>query len=216
MPRSLSDKVLASTSGDIDSIRNHILDAALRVIHTEGLAAASTRAIATEAGIAAGTLYNYFGDRLQLLAQTIMRRVRLLSQNVTDVALQAGQGSVAGNLQAFVSHSAVVLNELVPLIASVFSDTELLNALRNEMASAETAFNPDHQLEQYLLAERELGRIATDTDCSAVASMVVSICHDRAFHRYLSGDTRKEKPNLKEIDFIADALTRRASHQRKD
>lgn len=216
MPRPLSDKVLASTSGDIDSVRDHILDAALRVIHAEGLAAASTRAIATEAGMAAGTLYNYFGDRIHLLVQIIVRRVSVLSKNVADTALQAGQDTVAGNLQGFVSHSAVVMNELVPLISSVFSDTELLTALRKEMSSGNTAFNPNHQLEQYLLAERELGRISTDVDCAAVASMIVSICHDRAFHRYLSGDARKEKPSSKEINFIADAITRRASRQRKD
>lgn len=216
MPRPLSKKILASTGGETDAIREHILEAALRVIQREGLAEASTRTIATEAGIAAGTLYNYFGDRLQLLAQTILRRVYLLSQPVADRALQVGKRSVSSNLQHFASHSAIVMDELVPLIASVFSDTELLRAFRNEMASADTAFNPGHALEQYLFAERQLGRISSDTDCSAVASTVVSICHDHAFHRYLSGDTRKQKPNLKEIDFIAVAIARRDSHKRKD
>lgn len=206
MPRPLSEKIVASTGGEAEAIREHILDAALRVIQSDGLASASTRAIASEAGIAPGTLYNYFGDRLHLLAQTILRRVHSLSLPVADVALQAGKGSIADNLHAFVNHSATVMDELVPLIASAFSDTELLNALRHEMTTATNAFDPDQALHEYLLEERELGRVSRETNCSAVASLIVSICHDRAFHRFLIGGTRKTATNLKEIDFIASAI----------
>ncbi len=209
MPRPLSDKIVASTGGEAEAIREHILDAALRVIHSEGLAAASTRAIASEAGIAPGTLYNYFGDRLQLLAQTVLRRLHVLSQPAGELELLPGKGSIASNLHAFVRHSGIVLNELVPLIASAFSDTELLEALRNEMTNADNAFNPGHYLQKYLLEERELGRVSNETDCAAVASTIVSICHDRAFQRYLIGDTRKTETKLKEIEFIADAITHR-------
>lgn len=207
MPRPLSDKIVASTGGEAEAIREHILDAALRVIQSEGLASASTRAIALEAGIAPGTLYNYFGDRLQLLAQTILRRIYSLSQPIGETELQVGKGSIASNLHAFVKHSGIVMDELVPLIASAFSDTELLNALRHEMATSENAFDPGHALQKYLLEERELGRVLRETNCSAVASTIVSICHDRAFHRFLIGDTRKMGPSLKEIDFIAGAIT---------
>lgn len=207
MPRPLSDKIVASTGGEAEAIREHILDAALRVIQSEGLAAASTRAIASEAGIAPGTLYNYFGDRLQLLAQTILRRVHSLSQPIGESELQVGKGSVSSNLHAFVKHSTIVMDELVPLIASAFSDSELLNALRNEMAASDSAFDPGHALQRYLIEERELGRVSSETNCAAVASTIVSICHDRAFHRFLIGDLRKTGPSLKEIDFIADAIT---------
>jgi len=207
MPRPLSEKIVASTGGEAEAIREHILDAALRVIQSEGLASASTRAIASEAGIAPGTLYNYFGDRLQLLAQTILRRIYSLSQPIGEAELQVGKDSIASNLHAFVRHSGIVMNELVPLIASAFSDTELLNALRHEMTTSENSFDPGHALQKYLLEERELGRVSRETNCSAVASTIVSICHDRAFHRFLIGDTRKTGPSLKEIDFIADAIT---------
>lgn len=209
MPRPLSDKIVASTGGEAEAIREHILDAALRVIQGEGLAAASTRAIASEAGIAPGTLYNYFGDRLQLLAQTILRRIYSLSQPIGEVELNVGKGSIASNLHAFVRHSGIVMDELVPLIASAFSDTDLLNALRHEMATSENAFDPGHALQKYLLEERELGRVSRETNCSAVASTIVSICHDRAFHRFLTGDIRKIETKLKEIEFIADAIMRR-------
>lgn len=207
MPRPLSDKIVASTGGEAEAIREHILDAALRVIQSEGLASASTRAIASEAGIAPGTLYNYFGDRLQLVAQTILRRIHALSLPTGELELKAGKGSVASNLRAFVSHSGIVMDEMIPLIASAFSDTELLEALRREMATSQTAFDPGHVLQKYLDEERELGRVLPETNCSAVASTVVSICHDRAFHRFLIGDMRKSGSTSKEIEFIAGAIT---------
>ena len=69
MPRPLPPHVVARAGGsETEAVRDHILDAALRVIVTQGLAAASTRAVAAEAGIGAGTVYNYFDNRLQLLA----------------------------------------------------------------------------------------------------------------------------------------------------
>lgn len=209
MPRPLSEKIVASTHGEAEAIREHILDAALRVIQSEGLAAASTRAIASEAGIAPGTLYNYFGDRLQLVAQTILRRIHVLSLATSELELQPGKGSIASNLHIFVKYSTLALDELVPLIASAFSDTELLNALRSEMMNADNAFNPGKYVEEYLLEERKLGRVSKDADCGAVASTIISICHDRAFQRFLIGDTRKTEAKLKEIEFIAEAITPR-------
>lgn len=209
MPRPLSEKIVASTGGEAEAIREHILDAALRVIQSEGLASASTRAIASEAGIAPGTLYNYFGDRLQLVAQTILRRIHVLSQPTGELELQPGKGSIASNLHIFVKHSSLALDELVPLTASAFSDTDLLNALRSEMMNADNAFNPGKYLQEYLLEERKLGRVSRTTDCAAVASTIISICHDRAFQRFLIGDTRKTEAKLKEIDFIVEAITPR-------
>lgn len=209
MPRPLSEKIVASTGGEAEAIREHILDAALRVIQSEGLAAASTRAIASEAGIAPGTLYNYFGDRLQLVAQSILRRIHVLSLPAGELELQPGKGSIASNLHIFVKHAAIALDELVPLTASAFSDTELLSALRTEMMNADNAFNPGKYVQEYLLEERKIGRVTKETDCGAVASTIISICHDRAFQRFLIGDTRKTEAKLKEIEFIAEAITPR-------
>lgn len=208
MPRPLSDKIVASTGGEIDAIREHILDAALRVIQDDGLAAASTRAIAAEAGISPGTLYNYFRDRLQLLAQTILRRVHTLSQPIIDLTLKAGSGTISGNLQEFTRHAAKVMDEIVPLVAAAFSDSDLLHALQLEMATSENAFDPGHAIERYLLAERALGRISGETDCRAAASTIVALCHDRAFHQHLSGNAGKTERRSKEIDFIASAIER--------
>ncbi len=206
MPRPLSKKILASTGGDSEAIREHILESALRVIQSKGLADASTRVIATEAGIAAATLYNYFDDRLQLLAQAILHRIQVLSQPVVDLTLQAGQGSVEGNLRDVVRQAGKILDEVVPLIGAAFSDSELLSAFQHEAAKTHISFNPVYLVERYLLAERELGRISLQADCHAAASTIISVCHDRAFQRYLHGGVGGVEPMWKEIDFIARAI----------
>jgi len=209
MPRPLPAHVVAFTGGHHEAVRDHILDAAHRVIASHGLAAASTRAIAAEAGIGAGTLYNYVDNRLQLLARSILRRAHILSQPLADLPSRAGNETVAGNLRDFASRVAAILDELVPLFAAAFSDTDLLDALRQEMSTGAHAAGrfAAHPVERYLLAERGLGRIAPDADCHAAASLVVSLCHDRAFQHYFRGETGEPEPLTREIDLIARAVT---------
>jgi len=200
---------VAFTGGHHDAVRDHILDAAHRVIARHGLAAASTRAIAEEAGIGAGTLYNYLDNRLQLIARSILRRVHILSQPLADLPSLVGSGTVAGNLGDFARQVATILDQLVPLFAAAFSDTELLDALRYELRTGAPPAGPfaPHPIERYLLAERELGRLAPDADCHAAAALVVSLCHDRAFHRFFRGETGEPEPLTKEIDLITHAIT---------
>ena len=53
-----------------------ILDAAERVVASEGIGGASMQRVAREARVSVGTLYNYFGDRDGLLRQLVLRHRR--------------------------------------------------------------------------------------------------------------------------------------------
>jgi AcrR family transcriptional regulator len=218
MPRPLPADVVALTAGEHDAVREHILDAAHRVISVQGLAAASTRAIAEEAGLGAGTLYNYFEDRLQLLAQAVHRRARVAFEPLHALPARAGTRTVARNLRYFAGKVSEVLDELVPLFAAAFSEVELLEAIRREMRAHDAperllAGNP---VERYLLTERELGRVSPDADCAAAAALVVALCHDGAFHRFFSGRTEAPPSLTAEIDFIADAVANPDRPNRSD
>ena len=57
-----------------EQVTEAILDAAEQVVGERGLEAASTAAIAARAGVAVGTLYNYFPDRERLLASLFAAR----------------------------------------------------------------------------------------------------------------------------------------------
>ena len=210
MPRPLPAHVAEATGGDAGSVRDHILDAAYRVVANRGLAAASTRAVATEAGIASGTLYNYFANRYVLLAHTILRRAVLAAErSVAEPAALPGEGTVAGNLRLFAARAGELLDEMVPLFAAAFSDNELLAALHVELHAGATEIDPTQAIVQYLLAEQALGRVDAGADCRAAAAIVIGLFHDRAFHRFLAG-AQAPSPSLDpELDFVATALTRR-------
>jgi AcrR family transcriptional regulator len=199
--------VLAVTDGDVDAVRRHILDAAHRVITARGLAASSTRAIAEEAGVSGGTLYNYFDNHTHLVAKAIVGRAANITKPIADLPSRAGRASVTDNLAGFVRQAAVILDQLVPALAAAFSDTDLLDAVRREMAAVDPLSDPANIVERYLLAERELGRINPGADCRGAASLVVSICHDDAFNRYLYGASRRPLSRRKEIALIVRSIT---------
>ena len=206
MPRPLPPHVMQATGGDTEAVRRHILAAARRVIDTKGLAATSTRAVADEAGLSGGTLYNYFTDHTQLLAESIVARASDLTGPALDLPERAGRGTVVDNLGYFVRQAAAILDQLVPALAAAFSDTALLEAVRLEMAQVASLSNPARTVEQYLLAERALGRVAEDADCRAAASVIVSLCHDDAFNRYLRGTGGRSRPRQRELTLIVRSL----------
>jgi AcrR family transcriptional regulator len=159
--------------------------------------------------VAGGTLYNYFDDRVELLAAAILRRAHILAQPIEQLPERAGTRTVKTNLQWFARHADAVLNELVPLIAATFSEPDLLATLRQQMADADPAHIASTVVIDYLRAEQALGRIAADTDPVAAASAIVSLCHDRAFQHFLRGEHTRTRGGLgREIDFILQALTR--------
>ena len=207
MPRQLPPSVAAVTRGDPEQVRRHILEAARRVIDARGLAAASTRAIAREAGVSAGTIYNYFAHHTQLVAASIVHPATTIAGPAADLPARAGQNTVVANLAYFADQAAAVLDQLIPALAATFSDAALLQAVRAELAEVTLFADPSLTVLHYLLAERELGRVCADADCGAAAALVVSMCHDEAFSRYLAGATGPPRPRHDELALIVSALT---------
>jgi len=208
MPRPLALDVMASTAGERNAVRDHILDAAHRVIVRDGLAKTSTRAIAEEATVANGTLYNYFADRNQLVAETMLRRVKVLSAPLHEFPSWAGSGIVSDNLRCIAVLWGDMLDRFVPLFAAA-SDGELLDAIRQTMASAHDSSGPFaiNPIEAYLAAEQALGRVAADADCGAASSLVLSLCHERAFLHYFLGKAGGRSSIARQIDFIARSIS---------
>ncbi len=206
MPRPLRANIQAATGGVYEAVRDHILAAAHHVIAHVGLADTTTRAVAEEAGVGAGTLYNYFDNRLQLVAQSIVHRAHVLAGPLADLPSRAGTGTVEENLVTFAAEVIGILGEIVPLVAATFSDPELLGALRREFEADDPAARSGEGLHSYLLAEQRLGRVAPGADCAAAAAIVSGLCHDRAFQHYLRGEPGTPEPPREEIGFIARAL----------
>jgi hypothetical protein len=120
---------------------------------------------------------------------------------------RAGRYTVADNLRYFARQAARILDELVPALAAAFSDSELLNAVRQEMADGDRMNDPALFVERYLLAERELGRVSPEADCRAATALLASVCHDDAFQRHLRGHAATPRSRRREIELIARSVT---------
>ena len=80
-----------------------ILDAAEQVAAEAGLPSASLQAIAERAGVAVGTIYNYFPDRQELFAALFKRRREELSAVIDETAKKHAKEPFADQLEAFVN-----------------------------------------------------------------------------------------------------------------
>lgn len=209
MPKPLPEPIRSATGGDPEAVRAYLLDATHRVVTERGLSGASTRHIAVEAGVAGGTLYNYFEDRTQLVAAAILRRAHILARPIGELPSRAGTATVRDNLEWFARYADEVLEELVPLIAAAFGEPALLATLREQMTDDDPVHIATHVVSAYLLAEQGLGRVAAEADCGAAAATLVSLCHDGAFQKHFRGDPTgwtDPGPIARQIAFIAAAV----------
>lgn len=137
-----SSKARATRTAARDAAASTILDAAEHVIAARGIEATSIAAIAERAGVAVGTLYNYFPDRDSLLASLFrVRREQLvprLAAALSSVAKlpfeQALRGYLTGVIAIFeerrafvrvavaVDQKALKIKERKPVVLSQLTD----------------------------------------------------------------------------------------------
>lgn len=102
-----------------------ILDAATRVLAAEGYAAMSTNRIAAEAEVSIGSLYRYFPDKAEIMAELSARANESILHDLTQAIIDSAtgppragiRGVVAALVAALQRHEAVVraLVDEVPL-----------------------------------------------------------------------------------------------------
>jgi AcrR family transcriptional regulator len=88
-----------------------ILDAAEQVIATRGLEGASTAAIAERAGVAVGTLYNYFPDRNALIDSLFKVRREEMLPRLVEVARTTARQPWDKRLRAYLAGVFAVFSE---------------------------------------------------------------------------------------------------------
>jgi AcrR family transcriptional regulator len=81
---------------------NAIVDAAEQVAARDGLSGANLQAIAEQAGVAVGTIYNYFEDKPRLFDALFVRRREELFAAIDAATKQHGRGPFVEQLNAFV------------------------------------------------------------------------------------------------------------------
>src|SRR5436190_1910232 len=110
-----------------------ILEAAEEVAAARGLEATSTAAIAERAGIAVGTLYNYFPDREALIAALFKLRRDALLPRLVAAAEAAAHLPFEERLRAYLAGAARTFDEFRPFCRVAISAE---GALRTKPRSA--------------------------------------------------------------------------------
>jgi AcrR family transcriptional regulator len=184
--------------------RVRILDAAHEVMLTAGLARATTKEIARAAGCSEAALYKYFAGKEELFVQVLKERLPRLTPLLGSLAAEPGQGTLEGNLTEIARQAALFYEQSFPIAASLYAEPQLrarhFEALR-ELGSG--PHRPIRDLDAYLRAEQAVGRVHTDADTFAAASLLLGACAQRAF-AYDATDTGERPP----VDEFAVRLTK--------
>jgi AcrR family transcriptional regulator len=155
-------------------MRARIVDAAERIVVKDGVVAATTKAVAREAGCAEGTLYVHFADRVSIFAAIFEKRWPVASEAFARLNAHAGEGSVVGNLACALQAVRAFLVALEPRIAGVKSDPAMSRALHDRWCAMDVG--PQQLVKEitaYIDQERRLGRIEPVVDPETLAETLL-------------------------------------------
>jgi AcrR family transcriptional regulator len=158
-------------------LRDQLLDAAGRVLETQGPAAVTTRRIADEAGCSEGSIYNHFANKEELLACVVGERIGRFPARVGELAAQPGTGDVAAHLREVATLALEFYRRATPMMAVALRDPESMRAhARTVHDRGSGPWRVIEKLAEWLRAERELGRVAAGADPEAAATGLLGAC----------------------------------------
>ena len=175
-------------SAEAPSSRERIVDAAARVMREEGLAGATTKAIAAAAGYSEAMLYKHFADKQELFLAVLKERLPSLGSGPQD---PPGTGELKDRLAHLVEQLLGFFVETFPLAASIFGAPKLLEQHREGLrVHGAGPIGPVLAVKNYLDAERDLGRVSSQADTETIAQTLVGFAFHQAFLAAFEGDDR--------------------------
>ncbi|MGI5522100.1 TetR/AcrR family transcriptional regulator [Micromonospora sp. CA-259024] len=175
----------AALRGGDQSLRDHLIATAERLIAERGAGRLTVRDIAREAGVADGVLYNHFADKEELLAYALQAHLRSAERLAGAPPGQAGAATVEANLRAYLTWALALHAAVLPAFAGLLHQRAVLDRLA-ELPQPEAVDWPVRvAVADYLRAEQRLGRVAPHARVDAVAALVVGVCHDLVLQHLL-------------------------------
>lgn len=174
----------------IPQVREQLFAATDRVLARDGPSGLSTRAVTTEAGVANGVLHRHFRDFDDFLASFAADRLREITDTAADLPSRAGQGSVAGNLTD--AAVAVFGTSAQALMSLVTTKPDLGSVLEHDADRPGGLAGIEAHFATYLDAEKELGRISSDSDTATLAFTLLGAVHHLVVVR------RGDEPGLRQ------------------
>jgi AcrR family transcriptional regulator len=185
--------------------RAQLIEAAHRVIARRGFPAATTREIAAEAGVAEGTIYRYFTDKVDLCLAVVGDRLPELLRRLPE---QAGRRSPRTVLIEFVTDALDAWTDIIPFLSGVTSDPELAKRFRER--KQDDARSAHRGLSDYIEAEQAAGRIGAETDPRMLSKMLLSGAFHQAYMSAVVGESNLELQGKQFVEMLVEATLRAA------
>jgi AcrR family transcriptional regulator len=159
--------------------REGLLEAAEQVFADKGVDGARIEDIAARAGVAVGTIYNYFGDSAELLkALIVQRRSDLLSrldEAMADAKRQRAPWS--GQVEAFIRVTLDCMRDHHPFYAILMQCEN-----RRAHASADGVSTEFYKRAEALVQRGVRLGLVRDSDASILPAVLVSMCRAPFLH----------------------------------
>ena len=140
----------------IEARRNQILEAAAQVFAEKGFHRATTKEIASTAGISEGTIYNYFDNKEGLLIGIMLRLAQLESLN--DELIEALQGDAREFFITMFSQRSNRIQQGQEMLKAILPEV-MVNPELREHFYQQFVLRIAMVLEQYIQTRIELGHV---------------------------------------------------------
>lgn len=178
-----------STAGKTtDSVRREVVEVAAELMRGADSGGSGS------SGPPASTAPAYAADSsdqsaMNLYLALLMDRLPVFHHTMTELESRVGEGSVEENLLPVALATIQFYCEILSAKVSVFTKPDQLLQLRRVLRSRDMGpHNAYTLIAAYLEAERRLGRVAADLDCTASARLLAGTCVNYAFTTMLLDD----------------------------
>jgi AcrR family transcriptional regulator len=172
------------------ALREHLVDAAEKLLGEKNVGAITTREIARAAGVSDGVLYNHFADKNELILAALIRRyAQVLGRFEADLPAP-GTATVEANLIGHAEAALDLVTQALPMAAGLISEPVLLHRFMAELHRE--PFGPQrlHQpVAEYLAGEQRLGRLG-DVPIEAASTLILGPTMMLAFTELIGGVPR--------------------------
>ncbi|MFI2410546.1 TetR/AcrR family transcriptional regulator [Streptomyces sp. NPDC018947] len=157
-------------------IRERLFSAAERVVERDGPGALTSRSVTAEADCAKGLLHAHFAGFDAFVAELCLDRFARTAARAQALSGLAGEGTVAGNLDAVVL--ALFDSSGAALSGLALSRAAATQRIRTALEGGAPGFTAIQEaVTGYLEDEQKLGRVAETVDPDTVALAVVGTAH---------------------------------------
>lgn len=185
----------AAAQRDGQSLHDLLIETAEKMIATHGTTGLTVRAIARQAGVADGVLYNHFSDKEELLARALLEHVQRTEADLGELPV-AGEGTLDGNLRRHLEFGVALHRAIVPAFRGLAGRPSVLE--RFAEISERSGYWRD-RLVAYLREERALGRLAPESEVDAAAAVLVGFCHESVLGAVFPHTGPLDPPSLEAV-----------------